>query len=51
MCVQEQLSRREIDGLKKQLQSSGAQVADLWNTLQQKDSELRILRSKVSPIK
>ena len=46
--VQEMSNTREVDDLKRQLQSSEALVADLQKTLQQRDSELAILRSKVS---
>ena len=48
--VQEMSNTREVDDLKRQLQSSEAPVADLQKTLHQRDSELEILRSKVSPI-
>ena len=49
LCVyiQEQSSKREVDDLKEQLQSSEALVADLRNTLQQRDSELETQRAKV----
>ena len=47
--VQEQSSRREICDLKQQLQSSKDQVADLKKNIQHRDSDLEILRSKVSP--
>ena len=49
--MQEQLSRREIGDLERQLRSSEALVADfqLQKTLQQRDSELETLRSKVGP--
>ena len=49
LCVQEQSSRREIGDLERQLRSSEALVADFQKTLQQRDSELETLRSKVSP--
>ena len=48
--VQEMSNMREADDLKGQLQSSEALVADLQKTLQQRDSELATLRSKVSPV-
>ena len=47
LCVQEQSSRRKVDDLERQLQSSEALVADLQDTLQQRDSELETLRPKV----
>ena len=40
---------REIDDLERQLRSNEALVAEFQKTLQQRDSELEILRSKVSP--
>ena len=39
---------REVGEMKAQLQSSEALVADLQQTLHQRDSELETLRSKVS---
>ena len=46
-CVQEQSNRKKIGDLESQLQLSEALVADFQKTLQQRDSELEILRSKV----
>ena len=47
-CVQEQSTRRKVDDLERQLRSSEALVAHLQDTLQQRNSELETLRSKVS---
>ena len=44
LCVQEQSSRREIGDLERQVKSN---EADFQNTLQQGNSELETLRSKV----
>ena len=43
-------SRRKVDDLEEQLQSSKALVADLQKTLQERDSELETLRLKVCGI-
>ena len=45
--MQEQSSKKEIGDLQRQLQSSEALVDECLRTLQQRDSELEMLRSKV----
>ena len=49
LFIQEQSSRRDINELKGELRSSEAVVAELQNTLQQRDLELDTVRSKVGP--
>ena len=50
LCVQEQISWREISDLTRQLRSSEDIVADLHRILQQKNFELETLRTKVGPL-
>ena len=44
--VQEQCSRRDIEDLQQQLQSSETLVAEFQKTLNQRDSELETLKQK-----
>ena len=48
ICVQEQSVKKEIGDLERQLRSSETLVVDLKKTVQQRDSELKTLKTKVS---